>query len=105
MFRQIAPVPSMYLNYCMVQVTMAYFNKMEHGIRKENQVHTSTSDHLIELSQEHVQPLSQLVEVGHWLIHFGQFHVCILSLLSCRLRGVSAQQQIPVQAKEVTNCY
>lgn len=54
MFRQIAPVPSMYLNYCMVQVTMAYFNKMEHGIRKENQVHTSTSDHLIELSQEHV---------------------------------------------------
>lgn len=84
---------------------MAYFNKMKHSIRKENQVHASTSDHLIELSQEHVQPLSQFVEVGHRLVHFGQFHVCILSFLSSRLRGVSAQQQIPVQAKEVTNCY
>lgn len=68
-----------------------YFHQMQHGIREEDQIHTCSSHHFIKLSQEHVQSLSELIQVVYRLIDFWQLHICIFSLLSSWLWGIPKQ--------------
>ena len=57
---------------------------MYHSVRKEDHVHASSSDALVEHAEEHVESVLEAFKGLYGLVHFGHVKVMLLRLLACK---------------------
>lgn len=63
--------------------------EMDHCVFKEHEVHAGASNHLVVLSQEHLEALLQRGEGRDGLVHLRHLHVQVFAFVSCWLGSIS----------------